>query len=173
MPRMEMRAICGCLVRDLSALKTLEVRSSSFQSLQDMYKHFLTLTVFVSEAMIEKRNLRLDLKKMNEMFLHATWFTHSFGAIRLYSKSVSEALRMDYIQHRSLYLHDKLDLLIMPLNLKQFAKIDKETNTLCIKPSFVTRQNNGGTYVLLYVMDSHRHDVEDYTDWIRVDILRI
>jgi len=82
-------------------------------------------------------------------------------------------LRMDCNEHRALYIHDKLDLLIMPSALKQFAKIHHETNTVCINPSFLTRINRGGSFAAINIVDSDRYDVDDYTQRVRVDILRI
>lgn len=83
------------------------------------------------------------------------------------------ALRMDANEHRALYIHDKLDLLIMPSALKQFAKIHHETNTVCINPSFLTRINRGGTFASINIVDSDNYDVDDYTQRVRVDVLRI
>jgi len=91
----------------------------------------------------------------------------------LHPPSRALRVRMDYNEHRSLYIHDKLDLLIMPSNLKHFAKIDRESNTLCINPSFLTRMNRGGTYAVLHIADSNCYDVDDYTQRIRCDIFRI
>ena len=91
----------------------------------------------------------------------------------LHPPSRALRVRMDYNEHRSLYIHDKLDLLILPSNLKHFAKIDRESNTLCINPSFLTRMNRGGTYAVLHIADSNCYDVDDYTQRIRCDIFRI
>lgn len=80
---------------------------------------------------------------------------------------------MDYGQHRGLYIHDKLDLLIVPSTLKQFAKVHDATNTVCINPSFLTRMNRGGTYAVLNILDSDCYDIDDYSERIKVDIFRI
>lgn len=85
----------------------------------------------------------------------------------------AKSLRMDYGQHRGLYIHDKLDLLIVPSTLKQFAKVHDATNTVCINPSFLTRMNRGGTYAVLNILDSDCYDIEDYSERIKVDIFRI
>merc|ERR1712048_1259253 len=82
------------------------------------------------------------------------------------------SLRMDYNQSDALHIRQKMDVLIMPSNLKQFAKIYKETKTVCINPSFLTRMNVGGTYAMINIFQSDDYQIDDYSDKIRVDILR-
>merc|ERR1740123_559975 len=83
------------------------------------------------------------------------------------------ALRMDYNHCNALHIRNELDLLIMPSKLKQFAKVYAETKTICINPSFLTRGNSGGTYAMISILQSDDYQVEDYSDKIRVDILRV
>ena len=88
----------------------------------------------------------------------------------------TSSLRMDFSDNnkcKHLYIKQKLDIFIMPSTLKQFAKIYKNTNTICINPSFLTKLNSGGTYAVLNINKSNNYNINDYTDFIHVDILRI
>jgi len=100
--------------------------------------------------------------------------THCINQQNFYPLQPStKSLRMDYNQSDQLYIKRKLDIFIMPSKLKQFAKIYQKTNTICINPSFLTRANSGGTYAILNIFRSNDYKVQDYTDLVRVDILRI
>jgi len=85
----------------------------------------------------------------------------------------AKELRMDYDRHRSLYIHRHLDVLAMPSQLRHFAKIHKDTDTVCLNPSYLTRVNSPGTFAMLHIEDSDDYTVTDYTDRIRVDIHRV
>jgi len=82
-------------------------------------------------------------------------------------------VRMDMSKHRGLYMHEKLDVLVMPSNLKQFAKCYEGTGTVCVNSGFLTRGNTGGSYALISVLQANDYRVEDYSQLTRVDILRI
>ena len=83
------------------------------------------------------------------------------------------SLRMDYNKYKHLYMSNKLDIFIMPSTLKQFVKVYNETNTVCINPSFLTKLNSGGTFAQISINKSNDYHVNDYSDLIHVDILRI
>jgi len=85
----------------------------------------------------------------------------------------STALRMDYTKYKHLEMANKLDIFIMPSTLKQFVKTYNESNTVCINPSFLTKGNSGGTFAKIQINKSNDYHVNDYSDFIQVDILRI
>ena len=79
-------------------------------------------------------------------------------------------VRKDYTHEKQLLMRRTPDILILPSQLKYFAKIINE-NVICVNPSFLTKTNTGGTFALITV---YKPDKDmDYSKCTRVDIIKI
>ena len=81
-----------------------------------------------------------------------------------------KSVRKDYTHEKYLLMKRTPHVLVLPSQLKYFAKIINE-NVIGINPSFLTKVNHGGTFALLTV---HKPGPDlDYSKCVRVDIVRI